>query len=415
MEAGHTQHDRPNPDYYLVNAEVITPHRVLDRGGIHVRGARIERVFAMTEAEVPVGSRVVDMNGARILPGLIDLHLHGGGGADAMDGTAEAYLRIAEIHAAGGATSIVPTTITSSASELERSLQSFSSAKNRGNRGARLLGLHLEGPYFSNAQRGAQDPRYIKNPDPEEYLPILDRYHGILRVSAAPELPGALELGRELRRRSIIASIGHSDATYWEVVAGIEAGYTHVTHLYSGMSGVRRINCYRMPGVIETALLLDELTVEVIADGKHLPAPLLQLIYKCKGPGRIALISDATRAAAMPDGEYTLGSDGDGQKIVVDDGVAWLPDRSTFAGSVARANRLIQTMVESAEIPLREAVKMMTLTPARILGRADELGSLAPGKKADIVAIGQDYKVIMTIVDGRIVYAKPGSPLNDLV
>ena len=202
-----------------------------------------------------------------------------------------------------------------------------------------------------------------------------------------------------------MASIGHTDAVYDEVVAAVEAGYSHITHLYSGMSGVRRVNCYRVAGAIEAGLLLDELTVEVIADGKHLPGSLLKLIYKCKGAERIALCSDALSAAGMPEGNYFLGSDESGQEIVVEDGVAWLPDRSAFAGSVVTGTQLLKTMVELAEVPLSEAVKMATITPARILNVDDSLGSLDPGKYADITVLRDDFTVVYTIVGGKIVYS----------
>ena len=391
-------------NYFLVNGRVVTPYQVLPRGGIHVRGTQIQRVFSMSEAEVPADSQAIDVHGATIAPGFIDLHLHGGGNADVMDGTVEALATISRVHAAGGATAIVPSTLTSSPQDLARAIAAFAAAKAHPADGARLLGLHLEGPYFAETQRGAQDPRYIHNPDPDEYLSILDRSPDIIRVSAAPELPGALELGRELRKRDILASIGHSDAAYQQVVAAVEAGYSHVTHLYSGMSGVRRMNCYRVPGIIESALLLDDLTVEIIADGKHLPGPLLQLIYKCKGPERIALCSDAIRAASMPDGEYLLGSGDDGQKMLIEDDVAWMADRSAFAGSVATAASLVRNMVELAGVPLPAAVKMATVTPARILGLNDRLGSLDPGKEADITILGADFTIKATIVAGRFVY-----------
>ena len=216
-------------NYFLVNGRVVTPYQVLPRGGIHVRGTQIQRVFSMSEAEVPADSQAIDVHGATIAPGFIDLHLHGGGNADVMDGTVEALATISRVHAAGGATAIVPSTLTSSPQDLARAIAAFAAAKAHPADGARLLGLHLEGPYFAETQRGAQDPRYIHNPDPDEYLSILDRSPDIIRVSAAPELPGALELGRELRKRDILASIGHSDAAYQQVVAAVEEiGRAHV-------------------------------------------------------------------------------------------------------------------------------------------------------------------------------------------
>ena len=389
--------------FYLINGRVITPHRVITSGGIHVCGQHIKRVFAMAEADIPAEAETIDVRGAWIIPGLIDMHLHGGGGGDVMDGNTEALRAMAHTHARGGTTTITPTTLTSSTEELQAALDTFQRARKSVTDGARLLGVHLEGPYFSYEQRGAQDPRFIKNPDPAEYLEILDKYPFIIRVSAAPELPGALELGRELRKRGILAAMGHTDATYHQVLLALEAGYSHMTHLYSGMSGVRRVNCYRVAGAIESGLLLDEVTVEVIADGKHLPASLLRLIYKCKGADRIALCSDALRAAGMPEGMYSIGG-GEERQILVEEGVAWLPDKSAFAGSVVTGSQLIKVMVELAGVPLQDAVKMATITPARILKVDDVMGSLDEGKFADITVLRDDFSVVRTIVAGKTVY-----------
>ena len=223
-------------------------------------------------------------------------------------------------------------------------------------------------------------------------------------MSAAPELPGALELGRELRSRGILASIAHTDATYEQVLVAMEAGFSHMTHLYSGMSGVHRVRAYRVAGAVEAGLLLDDLTVEVIADGRHLPAALLRLIYKCKGPERIALCTDAIRAAGMPDGEYIMGSASHGRPIIVDEGVAWLPDRTAFAGSVAQTNWLVRNMVSLAGASLSDAVKMASLTPARILGIDSIKGSIDRGKDADIVVFDDEINIRLTMVNGSIVY-----------
>ena len=323
-----------------------------------------------------------------------------------MDGTVEAFCTMSQVHARGGATAIVPSTLTASTEQLYAVLHAFEEAKKKVNTGARLLGLHLEGPYFSSEQSGAQDLRYLKNPDPEEYLSILNCTENILRVSAAPELPGGLELGRELRRRNIVASIGHSNATYDQVIKAVEVGYTHVTHLYSGMSGVKRENCFRIAGVIESGLLLDDLTVEAIADGRHLPPSLLKLIYKCKGPDRMVLCTDAIRAASMPDGEYSMGHKDGGRKIIVHDGVAWLVDRSAFAGSIATMNMLVKNMVEIAGVSPANAIKMASTIPARVIGQDDRMGCLAKGKDADLVILDNDFSVLMTVVQGRIVYSK---------
>jgi N-acetylglucosamine-6-phosphate deacetylase len=264
--------------------------------------------------------------------------------------------------------------------------------------------MHLEGPYFAMNQRGAQDPRFIRDPDPAEYEEILSRYSCIKRWSAAPELKGAIDFGRFLRSKNVLPAIAHTDAIYEEVIVAFENGYTLATHLYSAMSGVTRKNAFRYAGVIESAYIIDDMDVEIIADGVHLPAPLLKLVYKVKGAGRTALITDAMRAAGMPPGESILGSLDYGLKVIVEDGVAKLPDRSSFAGSVATADRLVRTMITMGEVPLVDAIKMITTTPARIAGVSDYKGSLDPGKDADVVIFDRGINVKMTIIKGRIVF-----------
>jgi len=386
----------------IFNARIITPHRLIDNGSILVEGGKIVH---FGQGRLPVsGCIAVDAKGHYVSPGFIDIHTHGGGGYDFMDGTVEAYLGAAREHACHGTTAMVPTTLTSSLENLKETFEVYKHAKAVNDMGAAFLGLHLEGPYFSMEQRGAQDPKYIRNPKKEEYEKILSWSDDVIRWSAAPELEGALEFGRFLTERGILPSIGHSNAIYEEVIQAFEHGYTHVTHLYSAMSGVRRINAYRYAGVIESAFLIDEMTVEIIADGVHLPASLLKLIYKIKGPQNIALITDSMRAAGMPEGEYILGSTKEGQRVIVEDGVAKLPDRTAFAGSVATADRLVRTMVQLAQVPLVEAVRMMTTTPARIMKVDDRKGAIAAGKDADLVIFDDDINVRLTMVGGKIVY-----------
>lgn len=403
--------------WFLTNARVVTPHRTLEKGFVAVRGRMIAGVGTMGELAAgegpPPGAEVVDAGGRIAVPGFIDLHVHGGGGADLMDATPEAVWALGEAHARGGTTGILPSTLTSSDEDLKLTLAAYREAATRAAargtlyRGAKLLGLHLEGPYFALAQKGAQDPRYLKNPDPAEYVPLLDAYPEIRRWSAAPELPGALDFGAELRRRGLLASLGHTDADCATVVRAVEVGYTHLTHFYSAMSGVRRINCYRTAGVVEAGYLLDALSVELIADGHHLPKELLQLVYKVKGPDRIALVTDAMRAAGMPEGEYLLGSVRDGQRVLVEGGVGWLMDKSSFASSVATMNVLVRTMVQLAGVPPADAVKMAATTPARLLGLSGK-GVLAPGKDADLVLLDEDFTVALTAVEGTIVYRREG-------
>lgn len=386
----------------IFNGRIITPYRIIPNGTIVINDEQIVEV-SENNVEVP-GAEEIDANGRYIAPGFIDLHVHGGGGFDFMDNTEEAFLTIAQTHARYGTTSMLPTTLTSELEELFQTLELYKQSNKNNVSGAQFLGLHLEGPYFSMNQRGAQDPRYIRDPDPREYKEILSRSSDIRRWSAAPERKGALEFGQYLKSKGILVSMGHTDAIYEEALAAFENGFTLATHFYSCMSGVTRRNVFRYAGVIETAYLIDEMDVEIIADGVHLPAPLLKLIVKIKGTDHTALITDAMRAAGMPPGESILGSRHNGLKVIVEDGVAKLPDRSSFAGSVATADRLVRTMVQVAEVPLTDAVRMISQTPASILGLSQTKGALVAGKDADIVIFDDDIQVELTMVKGRIVY-----------
>jgi N-acetylglucosamine-6-phosphate deacetylase len=388
----------------IVNARLITPFRIMERSSIFCHDGKIS--YVGNDNLQNENCLMIDAEGMYISPGFIDIHTHGGGGYDFMDGTIEAYIGAAEKHAEHGTTAIVPTTLTSTIEELKKTLCVFAEAREMKHIGAELLGLHLEGPYFSITQKGAQDPKYIKNPEPDEYEAILGWSKDIIRWSAAPELDGAMEFGRTLRNRGILASIAHSDAISSVVEEAFENGFTHVTHLYSAMSGVKRINAYRYGGIIESALLMDEMTVEIIADGSHLPAELLKLIYKIKGASGIALVTDSMRAAGMPEGESIIGSLQGGQKIIVEDGVAKLPDRTAFAGSTATADRLVRNMIHMAGVPLADAIRMMTSTPARIIGIDGRKGILAPGKDADLVMFDENIDIKMTMVRGQVVYKK---------
>lgn len=388
----------------IINAKMITPYRIVDNGVILIEDGIIK--YAGKDQNICEGCKVIDAEGFYVSPGFIDIHTHGGGGHDFMDGTVEAYTKAAAKHAEHGTTALVATTLTSTMDELKNSLGIFKKAKNTEYNGAELLGLHLEGPYFSLKEKGAQDPRYIKNPDPDEYLQVLSWSDDILRWSAAPELDGALEFGRQLKSRGILVSIAHTDAISSQVEEAFENGFTHVTHLYSGMSGVRRINAFRYGGVIESAYLIDEMTVEIIADGVHLPPELLKLIYKVKGPSRTVLVTDSMRAAGMPDGESILGSLKDGQKVIIEDNVAKMPDRTVFAGSTATADRLVRNIMRLAGAPITDAVRMMTSTPASIMGISNRKGSLVAGKDADIIFFDDNINIKRTIVRGRTVFSK---------
>ena len=274
-------------------------------------------------------------------------------------------------------------------------------AKSSNKPGSRFVGLHLEGPYFAMDQRGAQDPQYIRDPDPAEYMEILNHSDSIKRWSIAPEKKGAMALGSILHSKGIIASMAHTDALYEEAKEAMKNGYTLLTHFYSAMSSVTRKNAMRYAGVVEAGYLHDELFVEIIADGVHLPAPLLQLILKIKGRDKTILITDAMRGAGMPKGMSILGNKNTGIPVLLEDGVAKLVDRTAFAGSVATADRLIQNMVESGGASLCDAVYMMTRTPAILLGLDHQIGSLKKGMDADIILFDPGYKISQVWIKGQ--------------
>ncbi|WP_316812687.1 N-acetylglucosamine-6-phosphate deacetylase [Pedobacter heparinus] len=388
--------------YKIVNGKIITPYRIMDRGTLLVKEGKIAQI---SESDIQAADAVeIDARGNYVSPGFIDIHIHGGGGHDFMDGNETAFLKIAETHARYGTTAMVPTTLTSTREELLNTLDIYKEADKKNTMGAKFLGMHLEGPYFSPDQRGAQDARFIRNPDPKEYKAIIAYSDVIKRWSAAPELPGAIPFGQYLKSKGIIAAMAHTDAIYEEALEGFENGYTLATHLYSCMSGVTRRNAYRYAGVIESAYLIDEMDVEIIADGIHLPAALLQLVYKIKGAAKTALITDAMRGAGMPPGDSILGNINTGMKVIVEDGVAKLPDRSAFAGSVATTDRLVRTMISMGRVPLIEAIRMISSTPANIMGIAHSTGALVEDKQADIVIFDDNINIQMTMVNGQQIY-----------
>ena len=383
------------------NGKIITSTGIYE-GQVLTEGEKIKEV----SYGIPVeghGDIEVDLQGKYLSPGFIDIHTHGAGGADFMDMTEETMYQACAMHLKHGTTSIVPTTLTSTKEALLEFLKFFNTVDLKKEGMAEILGLHLEGPYFAESQKGAQDPKYLRNPDPEEYTEALAVTDRILRWSFAIELPGADEFLKTLREHHIISSLAHSDADCKQVMRAYENGISALTHFYSCMTSVVRKNAYRVAGAIEAGYLLDDLYVEAIADGCHLPAELLQLIYKIKGPDRICLVTDSMRAAGMPDGEYMLGSLDGGQKCIVEDGVAKLPDRSAFAGSVATTDRLVRTFYQLTNAPLYQAVKMASLTPAKLLGVDDRKGSIAIGKDADLLVFDENIEIEKVVVRGKLI------------
>lgn len=354
--------------------------------------------------DLPQGSEVIDAQGLYIAPGFIDIHVHGGGGYGVMSGRADDIIKMCGAHARYGTTSILPTTLASPIPKLMHVIDAVKEAQQRCDT-AHILGIHLEGPFLAKSQKGAQSEDDILVPAKHDYRALLDYWDGIKIMGAAPETRGGMALGRELRKRGILASVAHSDATYDEMIEAITYGYSDVTHLYSGCSSVIRKNGYRIAGVVEAGLLCDELTVQIIADLKHLPVALLKLIYKCKGADRISLITDGLEYAASTLEEGTVYRQENGVETVYEDGVMKLMDRQAFAGSVATSSRLVRNMYLHADVPLLDAVKMATMTPAKLAGVSLCKGCIAPGYDADLTIFDKDVCVKAVIVSGKTVYS----------
>jgi N-acetylglucosamine-6-phosphate deacetylase len=385
----------------FTNAEIISPFRKF-KGSVAVASGIIEEVCEGRNLVPAADDAVIDATGLYLSPGFIELHTHGGGGHDFMDSTMEAISGGCRTHLQHGTTAMLPTTLSSSDEELFANLHLIEEAAADKEGMPEILGVHLEGPYFSPQQNAAQDKRYIKHPAPEEYKRIYANCPFIKIWSVAPELPGALEMGRWMRDNGIVASIGHSNAVYEEIVAARENGYTMLTHFFNGMSRLVRKNARMYLGVAESGLCFDDLTAEIIADGCHLPVSLLRLIYKVKGPDTICLVTDSMRAAGQDVSSSILGSKKNGQTVEIEDGVAYMPGRESFGGSIATADRLVRTMANMADIPLTDAVKMMTVVPARILRVDNRIGAIAPGKEADILLFDRDINIRLVMIKGKV-------------
>ena len=378
----------------IINASIVTPSGVIENGVVRYSDERIEYVGHDAE----VGIETVDAAGDYLLPGFVDIHCHGGGGYDFMDATPDEMREIAKFHLAHGTTTLVATTMTDTYAAIEDTLDRFEQLENDR---ITLHGVHLEGPWLSPAACGAQSPEKMSPPDKDELLRLKNRYPFIERVGIAPEIDPDFSVGRLAAELGMVAAVAHTDADFDTTVAAADNGYTLMTHLYSGMNGVVRRNAYRVAGAVEAGLYDDRLFVEVIADGKHLPPALLKFIAKCKGPDRICLITDGMRGAGLPDGcDTILGRKVDGVACIIEDGVAKLPDRQAFAGSVATADRLLRTVVHSAGIDIADAARMIATTPARVMGYADR-GAILPGLRADLVMLDKNLNIKKVIFGGQ--------------
>lgn len=384
----------------LYNISIIGENSVIPNGAIDFEDGKITAVHYETPL-AHTGMHLVNGNGLYAAPGFIDIHLHGGGGVEFMNASPEQIRTGCIAHARHGVTSIVPTTLAAGDDQLLHMIHAVRKAA-KITEECSILGVHLEGPFLSPLQSGAQSPDALTPPSADRWERLLSAWpDGIRMMGVAVETPGALELGDELHRRGIAASIAHSNADYAECMNAIAHGYHDVTHIYSGCSMVHRTNGFRHGGVVEAGLLEDALTVQVIADGCHLPPELLKLIYKCKGADHISIITDALFAAGCDLPEGTTLRQANGMETILEDGVMKLPDRQAFAGSIATMDRVVRNMVQLADVPLWDAITMATATPARVIGVDHFKGHLKPGYDADIVLLNQDLQVKQVISRGR--------------
>ena len=382
----------------ISNGTIITPFQSLENKAISIEKGKITAIKERKVMDIPAGVEIIDAGGKFVAPGFIDIHVHGGGGSDIMDGKYEAVKQVATTHSRFGTTAFLPTTMTMSKDKIIGSLKSIHEAFIKGTGAAEILGVHLEGPYISSEKKGAQKEKDIKKASIGEFLEFNQASGNLIRiVTLAPEMPGAIDFIRWLHKQGVIVSVGHSNATYKQVQEGIKAGLTHVTHTFNAMRGFN----HREPGVVGAALSSPKLILEMIADGIHLHPVAMKILIKIKEIGKIVLITDAMRAASKPEGTYNLG----GQEVTVVRGQARLKD-GTLAGSVLTMDKAVCNMVDKVGVSLTEAIQMATASPARCLGVESKKGSLEPGKDADIVILNKKLEVELTMVKGKIVYKR---------
>ncbi len=385
----------------LTGGKIITPYRILEDCCLVIEDGKIQDIVSK-DTPVPA-DEVIDVKGRYISPGFIDLHIHGGGGFDFLDGTLEAVEGVAKTHMRHGTTTLTPTTTSCSIEEMYTLFDAVKLAQKEMKDGPNLPGMHLEGPYVNPARCGAQDASYLRAINKEEICAMLD-YVPVCRMSIAPELEGGMEIGRVLRDRGIVTSICHSEAMYDEVIEACENGYSMVTHFYSGNTFLQRRTHRRELGIVETGYLVDELTVECITDGIHLPPELLGYILRFKPWDKITLCTDAVRGVDLPEGTIIkLGSLTRGQDCLIQGGVSMMMHGRSYGGSIATTDRCVRTMVQQAHVPLEAAVRMMSLNPARAMG-FNTKGRIAIGMDADLCMFGEDIVVDAVMVGGRMTH-----------
>jgi N-acetylglucosamine-6-phosphate deacetylase len=370
--------------------DIVTPFNTIHNGLVTIENGKISYIGEVKQTEC----RVIDCGDNIIVPGFVDIHIHGAMRYDAMEPSIDTLDQISRFLAEGGVSGFLSTTYSTSHEELMKTLQGLEKVREHGTTGAQLFGVHLEGPYISQNKRGAQHPSEIRNPDINELEEILDRYGDLVKiVTMAPELDGAIEAIQFLKKRNIVVSAGHTDANYDETMTAIEAGLSHGSHLFNGMRSFH----HREPGVVGALLTDTRVTVELIADGTHLHPAALMLTVKAKGVRDTVLVSDCIKPAGLPDGEYYVND----SKVVMNDGICKLLD-GTLAGSIIRLNQAVQLMTKAGSTT-SEAVQMASTNPTRILGLTQK-GRLEKGFDADLVVMDREFNVKLTMVQGSIVY-----------
>lgn len=388
----------------FVNAKLITDSGVVSDGMVIVHGDRID--YAGPRREVPERAEVIDASGQYLAPGFVDIHVHGGAGSDFMDAADADIETVFRYHAAHGTTSLCPTTATAPLDEILTSLEAIARYRNGLQLFGRALGAHIEGPYLAMTKRGCHLPQFVHNPEEREWRKMLER-GPVASMTLAPELPGARALVEELHRRGANANAGHSEALYQEMEEAADWGMRHVTHLYCAMTDAMNNRWRGTPnprsgGIVEAVYLDERLSSELITDGKHLSPEMLKLAFRNKGYEKLAIVTDAMRGAGMPDGEYAFGPR-HGMRATVKNGEARVPDGTALASSVFPMNEMIRVFRDLAGCPLWQAVRMASLTPAQIVHKDDRIGSLAPGKFADLLIIDEQVRVQATYIGGRLV------------
>ena len=377
----------------IINGHILTPQGWLKEGSLLISDGVILEV---TNSDLAViGAKVIDAKGMYILPGFVSMHSHGGGGYDFTEATEEAFKGAMEAHLKHGATSIFPTLSSSSFETIGKAVDVCEKLKAENSNV--LQGLHIEGPYLNRKMAGEQWKEFLKDPDPAEYIPLLERTNCIKRWDISPELPSGHDFGKYTSSRGILTAVTHTEAEYDEIKAAFNSGFTHAAHFYNAMPGFHKRREYKYEGTVESVYLTDGMSVEVIADGIHLPATILKLVYKLKGVEQTCLVTDALKYAANE------GKEIDDPRYIIENGVCKLADHSSLAGSLATMDTLVRTMVNKAGIPLADAVRMASETPANLIGISDKKGSLQKGKDADIVIMDRDINVRCVLSKGVIV------------